>query len=434
LVVGAGIVGLSCAFSLQEYGIEVVVVDRGTVGAGSSWGNAGYVSPAHAVPLPDPSILGYGLRAVLDPRSPVSLPLRGDWHRARFLAGLVRHCTRRSWRRGMAAYRPLNEAAVAAYDAQVAAGVAAELHAGDILSGFAEPAQAEALLAEMQGVVGSGQPVDLELLTGEQARAAEPHLSAAIRAGVRIRGQRYLEPAGYVTALAESVRARGGRIVEQSPVTAVTRRGGSVIAEAAGAELATDAVVLASGAWLNQLATPHGVRTPVHAGRGYSFTVPASPPPSQPIHFPAGRLALTPAGSRMRVAGVMEFTGPEAPPAPARTRSMLTTLRPLVTGLDLDHRADEWVGPRPVAADGVPLLGASATDGIYIAGGHGMWGITLGPVTGTLLAQLIATGHPPPELRPLNALRGRAATGRCLDSTASSSGDVARSTAASSAR
>jgi D-amino-acid dehydrogenase len=405
LVVGAGLVGLSCAFSLQGYGIEVVVADRGPVGAGSSWGNAGYVSPAHAVPLPDPSILGYGARAVLDPRSPVSLPLRGDWQRARFLAGLVRHCTRRSWRRGMAAYRPLNEAALAAYDAQQAAGVGAKAQPSEILSGFAAPAQAEALLAEMQGVVGSGQPVDLELLTGEQARQAEPHLSAAVRAGVRLRGQRYIDPAEYVTALAETVRTRGGRILEGTPVSSVARRGETVVAEAAEAELSADAVVLASGAWLNQLATPHGVRLPVHAGRGYSFTVPATPAPTQPIHFPAARLALTPVGSRVRVAGVMEFASPEDPPAPARIRSMVSALRPLVTGLDLDHRADEWVGPRPVAADGVPLLGASATEGVYVAGGHGMWGITLGPVTGALLARLVATGHTPRELTSLDPLR-----------------------------
>jgi D-amino-acid dehydrogenase len=405
LVVGAGIVGLSCAWSLQEYGVDVSVLERRRVGAGASWGNAGYISPAHAVPLPDPSILGYGLRAVLDPRSPVSLPLRGDWHRTKFLAGLVRHCTRGSWRRGMSAYRPLNEAAFAAYEAQQRAGGAVKLHSSDIVSGFAEPAQAEGFLAELQGVVGSGQPVDLELLTGEQARELEPHLSTAVRAGVRLRGQRYLNPAQYLTALAENVQARGGRVREHTPVTGVTRRGATVTAAAGDEELSADAVVLASGAWLNQLAAPHGVRVPVHAGRGYSFTVPAAPPPSQPIHFPAARLALTPAGSGMRVAGVMEFTGPETPPGEARIRSMVTALRPLVTGLDCDSRSDEWVGPRPVTADGVPLLGASATEGVYVAGGHGMWGITLGPVSGELLARLIATGDAPAELGALDPLR-----------------------------
>jgi D-amino-acid dehydrogenase len=405
LVVGAGIVGLSCAWSLQEYGIDVWVAERGRVGAGASWGNAGYISPAHATPLPDPSMLGYGLRAVFDPRSPVSLPVRGDWHRTKFLAGLVRHCTGSSWRRGMAAYRPLNEAALAAYDAQQAADVEAPCPQADIIAGFAEPAQAQGLLAEMQGVVGSGQRVDLELLTGEQVRALDPHLSAGVRSGIRLRGQRYLDPARYVTALAENVRARGGRILEQTPVTSVARRGTTITAEAGGDDLSADAVILANGAWLNRLAAPHGVRVPVHAGRGYSFTVPATPPPTQPIHFPATRLALTPAGARMRVAGVMEFTDPDALMVRARIRSMIAALRPLVTGLDTDARTDEWVGPRPVASDGVPLVGPTATDGIYVAGGHGMWGITLGPATGRFLAELIATGHSPAALVPLDPLR-----------------------------
>src|SRR4051795_4944455 len=116
-VIGAGMVGLSCAWFLQEAGVQVTVYDRDRVAAGASWGNAGWLTPALTAPLPEPAVLRYGLRAVLSPRSPVYLPLRADPTLVRFLTGFVRHSTARAWRRGMAAYVPLNGRALEAFDA-----------------------------------------------------------------------------------------------------------------------------------------------------------------------------------------------------------------------------------------------------------------------------------------------------------------------------
>src|ERR1700722_10369502 len=192
VVVGAGIVGLSCAWSLQNYGVSVQVVDRRHEAAGASAGNAGFFSPAYSAPLPEPRLLRYGLRAVIDPRSPVSLPLRRDAERTKFLANLLAHCTGPSWHRAMAAYQPLNEAALGAYDAQHEGGVAAASLPADVISGFASSSEATGLLEELNGVVGAGQALDIDLLTGAQVRALEPHLSADINFGVLLRGQRYV--------------------------------------------------------------------------------------------------------------------------------------------------------------------------------------------------------------------------------------------------
>jgi D-amino-acid dehydrogenase len=342
---------------------------------------------------------------VLDPRSPVSLPLRGDAERAKFLANLLAHCTSSSWRRAMTAYRPLNEAALAAYDAQHDGGVAAESLRADVISGFSDAGQATGLLEEFNGVVGVGQALDIDLLTGDQVRALEPRLSSDITFGVILRGQRYVTPLPYVKALANSVRARGGEIVEDAQIESVERNGSVVVARAKDREFRADAVVIASGAWLSRLASPHGVAVPVFAGRGYSFTLPVDSPLTYPVHFPATRLALTPAGDRMRVVGVMEFADPDAPLARARIKSMVRTLKPLITGIDWSERSDDWVGPRPLTPDGMPLIGRTATPGVYVAGGHGMWGMTLGPVSGKLLAQEIATSRTPTELLPFSPLR-----------------------------
>ncbi len=405
VIVGAGMVGLSCAWSLQEHGVEVEVVDRRHAGAGSSWGNAGFVSPALTVPLPEPSILRYGLRALLDPRSPVCVPMPASTDVLRFLAGTARHCTRARWQRSVSVYRSLNEQVFAAFERQREGGVQAATVEADVLAGFRRAPEATGLLAELQGVLEAGQSIDVDILTGEQARQLEPHLAEAIGLAVRIRGQRYLAPAAYVAALAEHVRQRGGAMTDATAVTDVRRRGNRIVVHSPQGELEADVVVLANGAWLSGLARPHGVRIQVQAGRGYSFSVPCDSPLRGPVYLPSARVAVAPDGGRARVAGIMEFTEADAAPGRARIASMVRAVRPLLTGIDLDDRDDEWVGARPLTTDGVPLVGPTRTPGVYVAGGHGMWGVTLGPLTGRLLAEQIVSGRTPPALAPLDPLR-----------------------------
>jgi D-amino-acid dehydrogenase len=143
----------------------------------------------------------------------------------------------------------------------------------------------------------------------------------------------------------------------------------------------------------------------VQAGRGYSFSVPIEHVPAGPVYLPAQRVACTPLGDRLRVAGMMEFRAPDAPLDPRRIAAITAATRPLLRGADFDARADEWVGPRPCTPDGLPLIGSTTSPRVYVAGGHGMWGMTLGPVTGQLLAEAISTGHQPAELAPFDPLR-----------------------------
>jgi D-amino-acid dehydrogenase len=405
LIVGAGIVGLSCAWSLQEHGVDVVVVDGKREGAGASWRNAGYLAPALTVPLPEPAILRSGARALLDPGSAVHLPLRPDLGLAQFMVRLVGHCTSRAWDRAMAAYRPLNDQILSSYDRQRDGGVQAVSVEADVVAGFRRPRDAAGLLHEIQGVLGSGQKVQIELMTATEARAYEPHLSTNITMAVRLLGQRYLTPFEYVTALADSVRRRGGKIVEQTKVTAVLRQGGRVVVRGPSGDLDADAAILATGSWLNSLARAHGVALRVFAGRGYSFTLPCAEPVRGPMYFPATRVAVTPEGDRLRLSGVMEFGRPDDRPDPRRIPSMVKAVKPLLDGVDWDRRQDEWMGARPLTVDGIPLVGSTRTPGVYVAGGHGMWGMTLGPLTGHLLAGQIVSGRVPDELRPLDPCR-----------------------------
>ncbi|MGN7248694.1 NAD(P)/FAD-dependent oxidoreductase [Janibacter anophelis] len=406
-VVGAGMVGLSTAWFLQEHGVEVEVFDREGVAAGSSWGNAGWITPGISTPLPDPAVLSYGIKAVISPASPVYVPVTTDPRLLKFLAAFTRNSTMRRWSRSMRALVPINGHALPAFDDLAAGGVSAPAHeAHSFIAGYETRAETEFLLTELQHIAESGQDVGFEELTGDQVREAEPTFSERIGAGIRLLGQRYLNPGEYVAALADSVRARGAKIHEGSRVTGVTdERTGVRLAIAQSGTQAFDHVVIASGTWLDELARPFGVRMHVQAGRGYSFSVPIEHTPKGPVYLPSQRVACTPLGDRLRVAGMMEFRPPEAPLDERRIDAIVDASRPYLSGVDLDDRQDEWVGSRPCTSDGLPLIGATTSRRVHVAGGHGMWGMTLGPATGRLLAGSIVTGRPAPELTPFDPLR-----------------------------
>ncbi len=402
-IVGAGMVGLATAWYLQEYGAETVVFDQEDVASGSSWGNAGWLTPSLAAPLPEPAVLRFGLRAMLRPSSPVYVPLSPDLRRLQFLVRFGRNCTQVRWDRAMRAFAALNGQALDAFAEleNPEAGVVTR-RAEPVVAGYLDPRARAGLVEELERIETVGQAVDFELLSGDETRAIEPAFSDRIVAGLRIDGQRFVDPAGYVRALGEWVRRRGSVLRTNCRIASIeTGRDGAIVADET-----FDAVVIATGARLNQLARPFGVTTLVQPGRGYSFTVPTDVMPKRPMYFPAQRVACTPVGDRVRLAGMMEFRSVDAPRDPRRIAAIMDAAAPLLRGADLDDRQDEWVGSRPCTTDGLPLIGRSLDARVFVAGGHGMWGMTLGPVTGKLLAAQIATGRTDAALRAVDPLRG----------------------------
>lgn len=403
VVVGAGVVGLSTAWFLQERGVDVVVVDRDDVAAGASWGNAGYLSPAFTVPLPEPAVLRYGLRALLDRDAPLHVPATVDPGLWAFLLGFARRCTPGAWKRSMGAYAAINGESLDAFDILTDGGVEATMNEAPITAAFDDPKSLAALRHEFESMTEVGQQVTVR--EAAPSDVGVPQLSSRIESVLRIEGQRFIDPGAFVFALAQSVRERGGEIRSGFGVTALHQDAGVTVESAAGDRIAADAVVLATGAWLPRLAKPLGVRTRVQAGRGYSFTVPTDEPVPGPLYLPAARVACTPYRGGLRVAGTMEFRSPDAGLDDARVEAIVRSARPLLTGVAWEERKDDWVGSRPVSVDGLPLIGATRAPGVFVAGGHGMWGLTLGPWTGRMLGEQIVTGARPARLHPFDPLR-----------------------------
>ncbi len=403
IVVGAGMVGLATAWHLQERGHEVTVLDQKGVAAGSSWGNAGWLAPAKTIPLSNPDLWAYGPQALFDPDAALHMPVRFDPKLWAFLARFMAQATRRAWDTTMAGLTPIDRVALEAFDELELGGVEAVTRKGPFVIGFEEESQAKGFLWEIAGVERHGQQAPLERL--DNPRELAPMLSDEVKVAYRLEGQRFIEPGPYVAALGRAVEKRGAVIRAGAEVVHVATQGGPAVILANGERLEAGKIVIATGAWLSRLAREFGVRTLVQAGRGYSFTVETDQPAEHPLYLPHHRMACTPYQGRFRIAGTMEFRRPDEPLYPRRIEAIVNQARRLMRGVDLDDRRDEWVGSRPVTPDGMPLVGRTRAENVYVAGGHGMWGVVLGPATGRYLAQLIDTGETHPAIAPFDPLR-----------------------------
>lgn len=406
VIIGAGMVGLATSWFLQEYGVEVVVVDREGVAAGASWGNAGWLCPGLVTPLAEPSVLRYGLRSLFNPSAALYVPPKFDPGLWNFLTRFAMHCTMKQWKYAMGSYIDVNRQAFGAFDELGNGGVSSSTVDAPIMVAFERAQQAVGLRHELELIRQAGQPVDAVELSMSDAAVVAPHISDQVELVLQLNGQRYVDPGEYVKSLADAIVARGGTIHVGTNVRSILRDSNGVAVVREGAEsLRADAVVVATGSWLNELASPLGVRMRVQSGRGYSFSVSTNQPVPAPIYIPAARVACTPYRGGLRVGGSMEFRSADAPLDQKRVDTIIKSAKPMLSGVDWESVSDVWVGSRPVAADSLPLIGATKVPGVFVAGGHGMWGIALGPVTGKLLAELIITGNRPAALSAFGPLR-----------------------------
>jgi D-amino-acid dehydrogenase len=408
LVAGAGAVGLSCAYFLQRAGCEVTLLDAGPVGAGASWGNAGWVSPSLSAPIPGPAAVVTALRSVGKPDSPLWLAPQPDPAFALWGLSFLRHCTRASNERGLAATALLSKDAFRFYDVMRADGLAVDLERRGLLFIARSAAELNAELAELSRAASHGVAAGITRLSGDECRDRQPVIGPDVAGGVFVESDGHLDPRRLTAALAALVTSRGGTIRAGTPVRGFAVRDGRVAAVLAGAgeQIAADSVVIAAGALSAPVTRLLGARLPMTAGKGYSVSVACPGLPETPMYLVESRTGATPLAGRLRLAGTIEFSGLNSRLDRRRITSLTRAARAYFPGLDWTDVAEEWTGMRPLLPDGLPVLDrVPGTANAYVATGHSTLGITLAAVTGAHMAEFVRTGTAPAALRPFRFAR-----------------------------
>ena len=396
-VVGGGVIGVSCAYYLARRGAEVMLVERDRIGAGASSGNAGTISAGHP-PLNRPGRVREALRRMADPTSPVYIRPRWSPRLWRWLLGFARHCTTEHVEASMRILAPLGKHALAAFD-DILAAERIECEYRDegyydvcTTSAGLEEAQHEATLVESHGY----HP---ELVDGEELRRREPELGPDVVGGVYYPEAATLDPRLFLSRLARAAERHGAEIREGVAVRSVSSKGGRVrgVRLGSGSVEPADAVVLATGPYSLRLARRGGVRLPVQPGKGYHRDVPIGPNGAPRLRVACvlheTSVFCTPMDTFVRLAGTMEFSGENRVLRPARLRQLTRAARQCIPGLGPARPVSEWCGLRPMSVDGLPIVGPlGGVEGLSVATGHGMLGLTLGPVTGEMIANLVLDG------------------------------------------
>lgn len=407
LVAGAGIVGVSCAIWLQRAGHKVTLVDRDAPGSGTSYGNAGVLAAGALIPVTTPGLWKKAPGMLLDPEAPLFLRLSYLPRLLPFLRRYMGHATAAHVAHYAAAMNHLLGDTHAQHVALSEGTQAARyVFDDDYCYGYATRADFDADAGSW--ALRNRYGVRYEVMTGAEYGAVDPLFADQFETVVACKTHgRISDPGAYVQALAAHFEEQGG-ILLRAAIRDVEMEGAACTAlDTDAGRLSADHIVLALGPWSAPMARRMGARRlSFESERGYHIElVNPTAMPRQPMMVAAGKFVLTPMEGRLRAAGVIEFGGLDAGPS----RAPLDMLRRQVSRLLPSVRYDEireWMGHRPAPDDSIPLIGPADTRGRgYLAFGHQHVGLTGGPKTGRIIADLISGRKPNADLAAFDPRR-----------------------------
>lgn len=394
LIIGGGVIGVCAAYFLARQGRQVTLLDRDDIAGGCSYGNAGLIVPSHSVPLARPGLISQGLKWLLDPESPFYIKPRFDLELLTWLGRFQAASRPKSMHRSIPILRDLLQASATHFDELIAEEALACDYARNGLlmiyrtkHGFKE-AQAEAQLLGKYGLPAA-------ILDGAAVQALEPAVKAGIVGGIFFPADGRLDPALFVRQLAERARGYGALLHPQTEVTGFEQEGRRITAvKTDRGNFHAEQMVLAAGAWSVALASQLQLKLPLQPAKGYSLTLQRpSSCPTRPLMLGEAWVAVTPLAAGLRLAGTLELAGLDLSVNPRRVRAIWQAASEYLNEVKPGGELESWAGLRPCTPDGLPIISRSPHyDNLIVAAGHAMLGVSLGPVTGEIIAQLV-TGH-----------------------------------------
>jgi D-amino-acid dehydrogenase len=405
VVIGAGIVGLGCAFHLRQEGLAVSVVDRDPEGDKASFGNAGGIGISEVVPAAVPGVFWRVPGWLLDPLGPLALRPSHAPRLIPWLWRFSRSAAPREVRRISAALAALN---LRVYDDLVpmlaATGLSGELVRKGALSVYESEAGYRRDSAEWALKRSLG--IETEEISGEEARRMEPALGPIVRRGILTPQWGHVsDPKRIVDGVRRWLRANGVEFV-QGEVSSLAVSGTPAVVLADGRRLSAPRLVVAAGAWSGALARGIGDPVLLESERGYNTTLPQPGVMlGQEVIFAERKFTATPLSCGLRIGGAAEFAGLRAPPNYRRSRALVRLARLYLPGLEAAG-GTEWMGHRPATPDGLPVISASPRQpSLLYAFGHGHVGLTQSATTGRLIADLVHGRPPVVDMSPYSIAR-----------------------------
>ncbi len=396
VVIGGGIIGLCSAYYLLQEGHEVIILEKGDGDSNCSSGNLGMLVPSHFVPLASPGIISKGLKWLLNAQSPFYIRpsfnkqiLSWGW---KFMKSATQnHCNQSA--HPLLAFNLLSRELYETLQQNdsfdfnfIKKGLIMYYHTDEA----AEEEIHTALKAQEMGL-------DVEILTKNELQLLEPSIELNVTGGVHYKCDAHLNPNKLIQQLRSYLQQNGVVISTNSEVQQFVTdkmRISKVITN--GQEIKADIVVLATGAWMPELAKKLGISIPMIAGKGYTFNTHNTPELNIPCILSEARVAITPMGNSIRYGGTMEIGKMNAAINMKRVQGIVDSANKYFSNVNLQMPSKEnvWYGHRPCSPDGLPYIGhLKKYANVIIAGGHSMMGLSLGLATGKTVS-LLATNQP----------------------------------------
>ena len=407
IIIGGGVVGLSTAYFALQKGHKVTVIERSGAGRdGCSFGNAGMIVPSHFIPLAAPGMIQLGLKWMWNPESPFYIKPRLNRELIAWGWNFMRSATRQH----VACAAPLLR------DLSLASRTLFEELSEKFGDKFGLVKQGLLMLCKTQhalddeakvAVMARELGIPAEVLDARQTSAQDPAVRMDVLGSVYFPKDCHLNPARFLQTLQTACEKAGVKFQWDTEVTGwrIENNQAKAVRTAAG-EFTADEFVLCGGVWSSSVAHDLGLSIPMQAGKGYSLTLP------HPRQIPAvcaifceARVAVTPMNGSLRFGGTMEIAGLNNKITPRRVQGIIKAVPQYYpefqTGDFVDIRP--WQGLRPCSPDGMPYLGRTKKFvNLSIATGHAMMGLSLAPITGKLMSQVLSDEKPEIDLAMLS--------------------------------
>jgi D-amino-acid dehydrogenase len=394
IVIGGGIIGLSVAAELAEKGVLVTVIEKNKIGHGCSYGNAGWMTPCFAMPLPMPGLFFKSLKWLMNPESPLYIKPSPSLLLAKWLTLFMRAMNEKQAKAAIEALVVLSQSSLKLYEELGTQYPEMKFEKKGLLMVGQGPEGVAAAVEEMNLVADYGVPG--QKLNCEETKEMEPSLVGKVEGAVYFPEEAHAEPLKVVEALRAKAEKLGAKIIEGIEVHYFDLAGGSIRAlQTSQGEMKADQYVLATGSWSEEWSKALNLSIPILGGKGYAIiTQPLTPQPKVPMMLVEKKVAITPRADSLRIAGTLELVHQDFSITDRRVKAIIKGAREFLPVPERLEVQELWAGLRPCTPDGVPLIGRSKKwNNLYLACGHQMLGLQSGLGTGRLVAELITQGH-----------------------------------------